>query len=246
MGASALWCACCGSLSSGLDQVPFQLPEAHLHTGKSDPAKYQGMPQKVLCVFLWLLYAGAAGVLTFDGPYTTTGNGYFFSWGGFAASCHACYLAIDLIHNMVHATKSQAEMMQMEKRMIIGCLLFSIIELVESCVQCDKYDCSDKIAYGVAMGVIGVIFSAVLLIGYNALINLMPYLAFLLSILWGIAAVVLTFKGGPYNITGNGYFSSWGAFVCAFGLTFLTSRHMVSQKLAEFSGDDVRPCMLSR
>merc|ERR1712072_108519 len=63
----------------------------------------------------------------------------------------------------------------------------------------------------------------------------MPYISLVHSTLWGVAAVVLTFKGGPYNITGNGYFSSWGAFIFAFGLTFLTSRQLVADKWDELT-----------
>jgi hypothetical protein len=195
------------------------------------------MPRKAVTTFLFGMYVAAAGVLTFDSPYTTTGNGYFFSWGGFVFSVHAFYLSYDFMINMVQGTKEDIEVQVLEKRMAVGCAICSAIELIESCVMCDKGDsyCTDKIKFGIAMGAIGVLVSATIYLLYTKLMKVLPYISLLTSILWGVASVVLTFKGGPYNITGNGYFSAWGAFIFSFGLTFLTSRQLVSQKWDEMT-----------
>jgi hypothetical protein len=196
--------------------------------GKRDPVKFAKVTPVtagVLCGF----YCSAAGILTFDSPYIATGNGYFFVWGAFLASCHAVYVSIDFVHNWVHQTKSVVDIVSMERRMIGGCLIMSTIELTASAVQCGKYECTSKLEYGVIMGVLGSAFTLGLLLAYSHIEKFLTYVSLFLTLLWGVAAVILTFKGGPYNITGNGYFACWGAFFFAAALFFLTSRHLMKE-----------------
>jgi len=196
--------------------------------GKRDPVKFAKVTPITSCVLL-CFYTSAAGLLTFDAPYSATGNGYFFVWGAFLASAHAVYVAVDVVHNYVHQASTVVAIVSVERRMIAGCLIMSTVELIESGVLCSKYECTDKIEYGVAMGMIGVLFTIGLLVAYSHVEKFITYVSLLLTLLWGVAAVVLTFKGGPYNITGNGYFASWGAFFFAAALFFLTSRHLMKE-----------------
>merc|ERR1719357_2544847 len=54
--------------------------------------RLRGQPG-IIAYFLvpWWLFG--AGVLTFDEPFTVTGNGYFSAWGSFCGSCYLLYLA---------------------------------------------------------------------------------------------------------------------------------------------------------
>ena len=113
------------------------------------------------------------------------------------------YIAVDLVHNYVHQASTVVAIVSVERRMIAGCLIMSTVELIESGVMCSKYECTDKIEYGVAMGMIGVLFTIGLLVAYSHVEKFITYVSLLLTLLWGVAAVVLTFKGGPYNITGE-------------------------------------------
>ncbi len=51
--------------------------------------KYDDIPiqmMKLISAVLFVIWATVAGILTFDGPFRDTGNGYFASWGGFLAA----------------------------------------------------------------------------------------------------------------------------------------------------------------
>jgi hypothetical protein len=51
--------------------------------------KYDDIPiqmMKLIGAVMFIIWATVAGILTFDGPFQNTGNGYFATWGGFLAA----------------------------------------------------------------------------------------------------------------------------------------------------------------
>jgi len=70
----------CGLISGGLVIITVII-EAIFHKGFSGLLSYILVP-------LWLF---GAGVVTFDEPFTETGNGYFCAWGAFCMSCYLLY-----------------------------------------------------------------------------------------------------------------------------------------------------------
>ena len=68
-------------------------------------AKATPLAASVLC----LLYGVGVGVLTFDGPYTEAGNGYFFSWAAFLSALHAVYLSIEPVSTTPSRPSSDPE-----------------------------------------------------------------------------------------------------------------------------------------
>lgn len=86
MSSQELWGFLCGVICAVLIAI-YQLLKicTNCLTGKAFVLKY-------LSWFLvpWWLFG--AGVVTFDSPFTTTGNGYFTAWGAFVASVYLAYL----------------------------------------------------------------------------------------------------------------------------------------------------------
>jgi len=74
------WGLSCGLISGGLVIITVII-EAIFHKGFSGLLSYILVP-------LWLF---GAGVVTFDEPFTETGNGYFCAWGAFCMSCYLLY-----------------------------------------------------------------------------------------------------------------------------------------------------------
>jgi len=64
---------------------------------------YSGMPDgfKWVALCLALLWASLAGLLTFDGPYVGSGNGYFACWVGLFACAYLLFRAFPVVAQRV-------------------------------------------------------------------------------------------------------------------------------------------------
>jgi len=89
----------------------------------------------------------------------------------------------------------------------------SMVVLLQAALWCDN--CEGKEAYTVAVGAVSAIITLIYLMmaRYNRLpSNARFVLAVFMFIWWTIGAGVLTFPGGMFQFTGNGYFGAWGAW----------------------------------
>jgi len=91
-----------------------------------------------------------------------------------------------------------------------------MLVLIQAAVHCEH--CEGKHAYTVSVGAVSGFITLVYLLmaRYNRLpSNARFVLAVFMFIWWTIGAGMLTFPGGMFQVTGNGYFGSWGAWCCS-------------------------------
>jgi hypothetical protein len=150
-------------------------------------------------IFLWNLIG--AGVLTFDGPFVITSNGYFACWAGVIFAVMAVGVTTDVVRS--HAGNFTT---------VNGLLVASIIQI---CAVIPEMDGAYKgpSTYSLVISILTIM--AILAFGaYPTTEKLkFPFFA-LFSIFWIVLACFVTFKG-PFLATGNGYFTAWmGCVLC--------------------------------
>jgi len=79
------WAFCAGIISGGIDAI-YLLLEIYR------PGMLGPLFMKYYSWFLVPWWMFGAGVVTFDAPFPSTGNGYFCAWGAFLGSCYLAYL----------------------------------------------------------------------------------------------------------------------------------------------------------
>jgi len=166
--------------------------------------------QQVFYGFLLLWWGPGTGVLTFHGPYRTTGNPYFACWAALLCSLLLCADAF---------TKMKVGMDQLKGasssylREMFG-LLVSSLTLFFASIDFVGHSTG---SYGMSLGII----SAVVTVAATYLVEtkkigapIRKVVSGLLLVLWTAAAVFLTFDS-PFTSTGNGYFACWLGLACA-------------------------------
>lgn len=150
--------------------------------------------------FLFLWNFVGASILTFDGPFTVTSNGYFASWGLVLFSLMALGVTTE-------AVRSQASTLGKYN----GLLVATIIQLCAIIPEMGSGN--GRATYSLVLCILTIM--AVLAFGAYPIIDpfKLPIFA-LFSILWLVMACLVTFKG-PFVETGNGYFSAWMGCVLA-------------------------------
>eukprot|EP00526_Cylindrotheca_closterium_P015644 CAMPEP_0113634038 /NCGR_PEP_ID=MMETSP0017_2-20120614/17721_1 /TAXON_ID=2856 /ORGANISM="Cylindrotheca closterium" /LENGTH=273 /DNA_ID=CAMNT_0000544715 /DNA_START=64 /DNA_END=882 /DNA_ORIENTATION=- /assembly_acc=CAM_ASM_000147 len=141
--------------------------------------------------FIW--WGVAAGILTFSGPFTVTGNGYFAVWAGFFASALGVGITQDHLKDLNQTIRLATA------SLVIICSIPSTLG--------GHFDPEAIFALTLAC------FTLVFCIITTNFANLISqsnafYMLMGLTLLWVIEAALVTFRG-PFTETGNGYFASW-------------------------------------
>ncbi|CAJ1960788.1 unnamed protein product [Cylindrotheca closterium] len=150
-----------------------------------------------LANFVW--WGVAAGILTFSGPFTVTGNGYFAVWAGFFASA----LGVGI---------TQHHLQDLNQTIRLATASIVIICAVPSTMG-GFFD--SEAIFALTLACFTLVF-CIITTNFSSLISQQNafYMLLGLTLLWVIEAALVTFRG-PFTETGNGYFASWGgAFLC--------------------------------
>jgi hypothetical protein len=141
------------------------------------------------------------GVLTFNGPFEVTSNGYFASWGGVIFAAMALGVTTE-------AMKSQAGGLGFFNGLLVASivLLCAVPQYIGGTHNGESVYC-----------LVIAILSAAAVLAFGAYPSVekykFPFFA-LFAILWIVLACLTTFRG-PFLQTGNGYFASWfGCILC--------------------------------
>jgi len=167
---------------------------------------------QILAFMLTGLWIAGAGITTFRNPFVATGNGYFSAWLAFGASAYFLHANVAFVQGAVNKVYSHGATASTDTQALWVMFFASVIELVSAGVLCDaSVNCTDEIAWAVAVGAISVFMCIIALALGDKLGPIKLVLALLLLGLWIFGAGVLTFDS-PFIFTGNGYFSCWVAF----------------------------------
>eukprot|EP00468_Gymnochlora_sp_CCMP2014_P006619 CAMPEP_0167757156 /NCGR_PEP_ID=MMETSP0110_2-20121227/9772_1 /TAXON_ID=629695 /ORGANISM="Gymnochlora sp., Strain CCMP2014" /LENGTH=333 /DNA_ID=CAMNT_0007643321 /DNA_START=48 /DNA_END=1049 /DNA_ORIENTATION=- len=160
----------------------------------------------------------AVGILTFDRPFTATGNGYFAIWAGFIVACHFTYHAVPRLQDYVNRLNEGAFQLWSRKVLLV-ILIASIVEVFAAANACANSSCTKYFGWAVACGTISAVYIAVLLLLPTYTTRFLYVFSTLLFIWWCIGAASMTYDQ-PFPSTGNGYFACWVAVLGSFYLMY--------------------------
>jgi hypothetical protein len=148
-----------------------------------------------LAQFLFMWSFVAAGVLTFNGPFLVTSNGFFACWAQVLFALMAMGITTE-------ALRSQAGGLGYYNALLVA----SIIQICAIIPEMGGGN-NGQSTYSLVLCILTIIF--VLAFGAYPNVDKIKFPTFaVFAICWIVMASYVTFKG-PFIETGNGYFSAW-------------------------------------
>jgi len=179
-------------------------------------------------VLLALTWTAGAGILTFRNPFVQLGNGYFASWLAFGASYYLVFVTVPFIGERVAYLTNRETGAYSDHRNAFAILASSVVEITVASLLCrDSGDCRRVNAWAVSAGAISAFVTLIFLMSYRGISEARVFISFFLLLLWIPGCGILTFWT-PFTGLGNGYFSSWLAFLFSlYWFMLCMTRHIV-------------------
>jgi len=192
-------------------------------------------------VLLLAMWAAGTGILTFKHPFIAPGNGYFSSWVAFVVSLLFAYFQITLLRKWSNWLYVRTPLARAIQYAILILLVSSAVELAYAVVRCKRGSagCSGDLAWAVSVGAISS-FIALLGLFVPKLFQLHLGLSLLAVGLWIAGAGILTYDYSRWSTPGNGYFSTWFAFIASWTWLFLSLYAAYPRIIANRRRDDGR------
>ena len=182
-------------------------PDALLKVLFSLPKVGEVSVELLIAFALFAWWAVAAGILTFQGPFNLTQNGFFATWAALAAST---LIASTVIPEIQDATL-KAKRLSIHGTPIVLLLLCALVVLFAALQNTNGWEPMLMIAFAA----ITIVYCFLLLLSADTLSEQMKQTAAaIVLIIWLIEAGIGTFRG-PFTITSNGYFASWIGLLAA-------------------------------
>jgi len=191
-------------------------------------------------LFFFVWWACGTVVMTFDRPFSQTGNGYFACWG--AAIMSLVYCQITMARFKVLGEKiSGAIAGSQERKLLMLVMMLSFVVAFAALVLWDDLNIdggsftekqTSQETWAFAAGIVSGGIAAVYLILEMCKPGMLGgkflmYFSWFLVPWWMFGAGVSTFDA-PFPNTGNGYFCAWGAFLSSCYLAYCTTMTMPS------------------
>lgn len=176
--------------------------------------KWKMVGPYVAC-FLMLWNTIGAFILTFDGPFTVTQNGYFASW----ALCVFAFLATGV---------SYREMLEKMKKSSapLGYLILASTVVATACIFAGLDH--GRSIFSLIVAILTIALSGTFIFidqkGTGQGNELRLPLLVILSCLWVVVVILLTAGNkSMFPVTGNGYFGAWAGLISCVWATFTCS-----------------------
>lgn len=222
---SLLWAVLVGAISAALNLI--------FGAGLYFRQEMFKMYIPYFAIFLVLFWGFGVAVCTFDKPFTTTGNGYFATWGAAIISVYFCQISFVKFRAILGHAFTSALAGTLERRVAMIVMIFSYVCAFavlthDSGIQGAGALATNQETWGFACGMTcgGCVTIYMLLKSFTGLVTGKPkvlqYLSYFLTIMWLFGVGVLTFDY-PFLTTGNGYFTAWGSFLGSIYLAYVTT-----------------------
>ena len=162
-----------------------------------------------IAFFLFAWWCVGAGIMTFQGPFTLTSNGYFATWSALAASAVIASSVMPIVAD-AHA---KAKSLSVAGTPLLVLLICSFIVLFAALQVTGSWHGTLMICFSGC----SILYCLLMLLAGEKFTPPQQQLASAVVLLmWLAEAFIGTFMG-PFVVTSNGYFASWiGLIACIY------------------------------